>query len=74
MSEKYFSRFFKENFGVNFVDYVNRVRLERAASLLLSSDDSVTDVALSCGYTNISYFIRRFNKAFGTSPHAFRRG
>jgi AraC-like DNA-binding protein/quercetin dioxygenase-like cupin family protein len=74
MSEKYFSRFFKENFGINFVDYVNRIRLEKAASMLLSTDEQVTEIALACGYTNISYFIRSFKKAFGTSPHAFRRG
>ena len=73
MSQKYFSRFFKENFGINFVDYVNRVRLDKAVSMLLSTDEQVTEIALACGYTNISYFIRSFKKAFGTSPHAFRR-
>ena len=72
MSEKYFSRFFKDNFGMTFVDYVNRVRLEKAASLLKSTDDSVTEVAMKVGYANISYFIRSFKKAFGMSPHKFR--
>ena len=72
MSEKYFSRFFKDNFGITFVDYVNRVRLERAATLLKTTDDSVTDVAMQVGYGNISYFIRSFKKSFGVSPHKFR--
>ncbi|MBE5935581.1 MAG: helix-turn-helix domain-containing protein [Lachnospiraceae bacterium] len=72
MSEKYFSRFFKENFGVTFVEYVNSVRLEKAAVLLNTTDDSVTEVALQCGYTNISYFIRSFKKSFNVSPHKFK--
>ena len=72
MSEKYFSRFFKENFGINFIDYITRVRLEKAAILLRTTDNSVTDIALKCGYTNISYFIRSFKKSFEVSPHKFR--
>ena len=71
MSEKYFSRFFKKNFQITFVEYVNSVRLEKAAALLATTDLSVTEVALRCGYTNISYFIRSFKKFFGSSPHSF---
>ena len=73
MSEKYFSRYFKNCFKITFVEYVNSVRLEKAASLLSTTDLSVTEVALQCGYTNISYFIRSFKKVFGTSPHVFRK-
>ena len=73
MSEKYFSRYFKNCFKITFVEYVNSVRLEKAASLLSTTDLSVTEVALQCGYTNISYFIRSFKKFFGTSPHVFRK-
>ncbi len=72
MSEKYFSRFFKNCFQVTFVEYVNSVRLEKAASLLSTTDLSVTEVALRCGFSNISYFIRSFKNAFGSSPHRFR--
>ena len=73
MSEKYFSRYFKNCFKITFVEYVNSVRLEKAASLLSTTDLSVTEIALQCGYTNISYFIRSFKKFFGTSPHVFRK-
>lgn len=73
MSEKYFSRFFKNCFQVTFVEYVNSVRLEKAAALLSTTDMSVTEVALSCGFSNISYFIRSFKKAFGSSPHSYRK-
>ena len=72
MSEKYFSRFFKNCFQVTFVEYVNSVRLEKAASLLTTTDSTVTEVALQCGFTNISYFIRSFKKFFGKSPHVYR--
>lgn len=73
MSDKYFSRFFKNCFQVTFVEYVNSVRLEKAASLLSTTDLSVTEVALRCGFSNISYFIRSFKKTFGNSPHSYRK-
>lgn len=73
MSEKYFSRFFKNCFQVTFVEYVNSIRLEKAAALLSTTDMSVTEIALRCGFSNISYFIRSFKKAFGSSPHIYRK-
>ncbi len=49
-----------------------RLRLERAAAMLLSANDSVLDVALACGFRSHEVFCRAFRRRFGTSPSAYR--
>jgi AraC family transcriptional regulator len=49
-----------------------RLRLGRAAVMLLTSDDSILDVALSCGFQSHEVFIRAFRGRFGTTPSAYR--
>lgn len=73
MSEKYFSRYFKKNFQMTLTDYVNSLRLENAAGLLVNTDLSITEIALESGFHNISYFIRTFKAAYGCSPLHYRR-
>lgn len=72
MSEKYFSRFFKKTFSLTYVDYVNQLRIERAADLLTHSDLPVTEIALRCGFSSCSYFNRRFKELTGVTPRAYR--
>jgi AraC family transcriptional regulator len=52
--------------------YVQRLRLERGAALLLTSDRSVANVAFACGFTSHESFTRAFRRRFGTSPRAYR--
>lgn len=73
LSEKYISRYFKENFHLNLSQYVNYLRLSHAKHLLETSALSVTEVALQSGFSNVSYFIRTFKKGFGMSPLQYRR-
>jgi transcriptional regulator GlxA family with amidase domain len=49
-----------------------RLRLGRAAVMLLTSDDSILDVALSCGFQSHEAFIRAFRRRFGMTPSAYR--
>ena len=49
-----------------------RLRLGRAAVMLLASDDSILDVALACGFQSHEVFIRAFRRRFGTTPSAYR--
>jgi AraC family transcriptional regulator len=49
-----------------------RLRLGRAAVMLLTSDDSILDVALSCGFQSHEVFIRAFRRRFGMTPSAYR--
>ena len=68
----YFCRIFKKNFSVCFSDYLNMYRLEKAKSLLLKSELSVTDIAYEVGYESPSYFTKIFRIQNGVSPRKFR--
>ncbi len=72
-SEKYFSRYFKEHFRINFSVYLMHQRLTNAKKLLEQSDLSITDIALNSGFQNISYFIRSFHNNYGMSPLQYRK-
>lgn len=72
-SENYFCRFFKNQTGLTFVEYLNSVRLNTAANLLHNSDKAITDIALECGFDNLSYFIRIFKKKFIVTPLKYRQ-
>lgn len=73
MSEKYFCAFFKKQTGITPIEYVNRVRIERACELLKTGEMSVTNVALECGFESLSYFIRKFKAQMGTSPSDYKK-
>lgn len=73
MSSKYISQLFKDEFGVNFVDYVTGVRMEHAKKMLLETELSVKEVAASAGYLHSFSFIRVFKKVVGITPGDFRK-
>lgn len=72
MNEKYLGRLFIAETGQSFRQYLNRVRLEHAAALLVSTSMSVMNIALECGYTNVTYFNRVFHSKFCLSPGQYR--
>ncbi len=72
MSEKYFCSFFKKMTAKTPMEYLILYRIERAARMLLKSNSSITEIALSCGFNDISYFIKTFKKIKGTTPLKFR--
>lgn len=72
-SEYYFMKLFKQYTGKTAAAYLNDFRLEKAKSLLLHTDASVTDIALDVGFNNTSYFIKKFQKANQLSPHKYRK-
>jgi AraC-like DNA-binding protein len=74
LSPYHFLRTFESITGLTPHQYVMRIRLRRAASLLLREERNVLDVALDCGFGDISNFNRSFRAEFGVSPRAFRRG
>lgn len=74
MSSKYFCYFFKEMTRKSPVEYLNTYRVEKAARKLITSDISVTDVAFTCGFNDLSYFIKTFKAYKGVTPAKFRRG
>ena len=56
-------KLFKQYTGKTAAAYLNDYRLEKAKSLLLHTDASVTDIALDVGFNNTSYFIKKFQEA-----------
>ena len=72
-SKYHFLRVFKGAVGVDFTNYVNRVRLDHAAHLLGKTGLSVTEIALTVGFSDSAYFSKRFREAYHTTPLAFRR-
>ena len=67
-----FCRFFKSLTNRTFSEFVNDVRVGFACKLLQQSDLSVSQIALECGYNNISYFNRSFKKIKNISPKEYR--
>jgi AraC-like DNA-binding protein len=72
MSPFAFSRFFKKNSGAGFVEYLNRVRTNKACYLLRETEYHVHDIAMECGFTSISNFNKQFRKSEGISPRDYR--
>lgn len=71
-SYNYFSCMFKKEIGKNFKDYIISLRLREAEKKLISTDDSITDIALSCGFSTSSYFVSRFKVYKNMTPKKFR--
>ncbi len=72
LSTSYLSRTFKESVGENFNEYVNTRRMLAAQHLLLTTDTTIDDIAISLGFTTSNYFIKRFKQYFGETPAAYR--
>lgn len=69
----YFSILFKNHFSISFTDFLVKLRMQKARSLLLESDKRVADIAKQVGYKDIKYFNKVFKKTFLYSPEEFRR-
>lgn len=72
INEKYIGRLFKKQVGMSFHRYLNHIRTEHAALLLVTEDKSITDIALECGFQNVTYFNRVFFQMYGMTPTCYR--
>jgi AraC-like DNA-binding protein len=73
LSYSYFSRSFKKMTGKSFKEYLNITRTNRAEQLLVETDKSITEVALECGYNNVSHFIATYKKLKNKTPLSERK-
>ncbi|UPK41377.1 helix-turn-helix domain-containing protein [Paenibacillus pabuli] len=71
--EKYISQLFKEHTGENLSDYVEVVRINKAAELLRESQHTIDEIALTTGYNSAHSFRRAFKRVRGVLPSAYRQ-
>jgi AraC-like DNA-binding protein/ligand-binding sensor protein len=69
----YFCKLFKRATGLTFTDYLARVRIEKAKTLLLDRNRRVSEIAYDVGFQSLTHFNRVFKKIVGKSPTAYRR-
>ncbi|WP_018750251.1 AraC family transcriptional regulator [Paenibacillus sanguinis] len=72
MSVYHFSRTFKSTTGMSLPSYLNSIRVDRAEELIRTSDQTMLDIALECGFTNVRTFNRAFRQLRGCAPSSLR--
>lgn len=72
ISGRHLSRIFVSESGVSYSEFVQNERIQRAATLLKTTDLSIKDIAEETGFKNVHYFTRVFTSAMGSSPGRFR--
>lgn len=73
ISKNYFSKLFKEVTGINFSDYIQRLRIEEACNLLEKTDLKVIDIASQVGIKDMKFFYEIFKKITGKTPSDYRK-
>lgn len=72
LSQGYLGTIFKESVGVSVLDYINHIRLDRSAELLLQTELSIGEIMERTGFHNESSFYKLFKRRFGATPKAYR--
>lgn len=71
-SASHVSHMFKKNSGVSIRAFCNDLKLRDSERMLRETELSITDIALGCGFNDVSYFIKLFGEKYGVSPHKYR--
>lgn len=69
----YFSSFFSQHFDLTFTDFLTKIRIEKAKTLLADHEQNISEISAQVGFSDISYFSRVFKKETGYSPSTYRR-
>ena len=69
----YFCKLFKKTTGLNYTDYVSRLRIEKAKNLLLNPNLRVSEIAYQVGFQSLTHFNRVFKRILGQSPTEYRQ-
>jgi len=72
MNPHSFSKYFKKNSGAGFIEYLNKVRTNKACYLLRETNYHVKDISVECGFGSISNFNKQFRRSEGISPCLYR--
>lgn len=74
VDRSYFFRLFKRETGCGPQEWLIQLRLRHAVEMLLGTEYSVTEIACSVGFYDVSHFVKTFKKFYGCSPSAYRAG
>ncbi|WP_239253837.1 AraC family transcriptional regulator [Listeria ilorinensis] len=72
-SPEYFSRFFKKYIGITVKDYLLMIRLQKAYSYVVNSEEKMIDIAYLTGFPNEKSFTTAFKKSYQQTPYQFRK-
>ncbi|GAB6181252.1 response regulator [Desulfotomaculum defluvii] len=72
LNPQYFSRIFKKEVGVSYIDYINKLKIEYACKLLETTNYPAYRISSECGFTDPSYFNRVFVQQMNMTPKAYR--
>ena len=74
LNPKYVSRYFKEQTGANYLDYLNMIRIKHAKELLVQNEKlKILEISKMVGFFNVNTFIAAFKRAEGITPNTFRK-
>jgi YesN/AraC family two-component response regulator len=73
MTEGAFCKYFKKQFKRSFTNFLNEFRIRKACVLLQDTNKKLLDIALNCGYENMSFFHRQFKKYIKMTPLEYKR-
>lgn len=73
LSTQAFCRYFKKRTNKTFIRFLNEIRIAHARRKLIEDDLSVASICYTCGYSNVSYFIKQFKKISGFTPLIYRK-
>ncbi len=73
MTRSAFCKYFKKQFSRSFTNYLNEFRIRKVCLLLQETDNKLLDIALMCGYENMSFFHRQFKKYLKQTPLEYRK-
>lgn len=73
LSTQAFCRYFKKRANKTFVKFLNEIRIAHARRLLIEEDLPISNICYTCGYSNVSYFIKQFKKIAGMTPLSYKK-
>jgi len=72
LSRNLFFTWFKEQFGITPLEFINKERIKLAKQLLADKRNSITSVSMQCGFSDVNYFVRLFKKLEGITPGNYK--
>jgi AraC-like DNA-binding protein len=73
LSKPAFCRYFRKRTNKSFIYFLNEMRIGQACRLLVNENQTIAEICYTCGFNNISYFIRQFKSITGLTPLGYRK-